>query len=64
MPRVNRAENPKIVSTIDRFIEGTKIPNKLISAIPITADMLDISKPLPGRDDQKCFLSLMIKTLN
>jgi hypothetical protein len=64
MPKENRAENPIIVSTIGSFIEGTKIPNKLISVIPIIADMLDISKPLPGRDDQKCFLSLMIKTLN
>jgi hypothetical protein len=40
------------------------MPKILISAIPIIADVLDISNPLPGRDDQKCFLSLTIKTLN
>jgi hypothetical protein len=46
------------------FREGIKIPNKLINAIPSIADVLDISNPLPGRDDQKCLLSLMINTLN
>ena len=64
MPKVKRAENPNKASTNFRFSEGTKIPKILISAIPIIADMLDKSNPLPGRDDQKCFLSLTINTLN
>jgi len=55
MPRAKRAENPTIMRTISRFSEGTKIPKILISAIPIIADVLDISNPLPGRDDQKMF---------
>jgi len=58
------ADNPKTLRTTNRFREGTRIPNKLIRAIPIIADVLEISNPLPGSDDQKCFLSLTIKTLN
>ena len=49
---------------MDRFNDGTRIPNKLMSAIPIIADIVDINNPLPGSDDQKCFLSLTINTLN
>jgi hypothetical protein len=58
------ADNPKTLRTTNRSSEGTRIPKKLIRAIPIIADVLDISNPLPGSDDQKCFLSLTIKTLN
>ena len=64
MTNVKRADNPKTLRTIDRFSDGTRIPNKLISAIPIIADVVDMSNPLPGSDDQKCFLSLTINTLN
>ena len=64
MLSVKSADNPKTLSIIEMFRAGTKIPNKLISAIPIIADVLDMSNPLLGSDDQKCFLSLTINTLN
>ena len=64
MPSAKSADNPKTVRTINKLSDGTSIPNNAISAIPTIAEALDISNPFPGSDDQKCFLSLTIKTLN
>ena len=64
MQAVKSADNPKTVRAIDRLSEGTRIPKVPIITIPIIADEDEISNPLPGSDDQKCFLSLTIKTLN
>jgi hypothetical protein len=64
MPKVKSADIPSTLTTTERLREGTRIPKKLISIIPMIADKHDISNPLPGIDDQKCFLSRTIKTLN
>ena len=53
MQRANKAEHPKVKRTITGLSEGTKIPNIPIRIIPVIADILDISNPFPGSDDQK-----------
>ena len=64
MASVNMKENMRTKKTWCEGRGGTKIPCMPNKAKQMTVAALRTSNSLPGRDDQKCLLSLTISTLN